>query len=186
MSDRLTQWPHAPSHHLTAQGAYIVTAATYRKEHYFDSRSKLDLLQEALFFFAAENSVELQAWAIFLNHYHYVAQPTRPDRLSILANRLHSMTARKLNAMDGAPSRRVWFQYWETHLTYEKSYFARLHYVHRNPVHHGLVRSATRYPWCSAAWFESEAPLSFRKTVLSVPCDRIRIADEFTVQPASD
>src|ERR1700689_3090201 len=43
--------------------------------------------------------------------------------------------------------------------------FARLHYVHRNPVHHGLVRAATAYPWCSAAWFETEAPASFRKTV---------------------
>lgn len=31
----MTQWPHAPIHKLTEQGAYIVTAATYQKIHLF-------------------------------------------------------------------------------------------------------------------------------------------------------
>jgi len=75
----------------------------------------------------------------------------------------------------------VWFQYWETLLTNERAYLARLHYVHENAVHHGIVRSAASYPWCSAAWFERSARPAFRKTVLRFPCDRVSVPDEFEV-----
>jgi putative transposase len=182
MSIRVIRWPHAPSHVFGPSGTYIVTSSTYRKQHHFTSASKLNLLQEFFFTLAEKHAISLQAWAIFSNHYHFVAQVAVPEALSLFTRQLHSITARELNQLDHTPDRRVWFQYWETALTYERSYFARLHYVHRNPVHHGITRAATRYPWCSAAWFETEAPVSFRKTIYSVPCDTIRIADNFQVQ----
>ena len=48
----------------------------------------------------------------------------------------------------------IWHNFWDTELTYEKSYLARLNYVHQNAVKHGLVARACQYRWCSAAWFE--------------------------------
>src|SRR6266568_1178059 len=57
--------------------------------------------------------------------------------------------------------RRVWFQYHDTQLTFEKSYLARLKYVNENPVHHGIVLRATNYGWCSARWFEDHAERAF-------------------------
>jgi len=36
------EWPHAPLHQLTEVGAYMVTAGTYRREHFFWSRDRLD------------------------------------------------------------------------------------------------------------------------------------------------
>jgi putative transposase len=174
-------WPHAPTHFLDTSGTYIFTSATYKRAHLFDRPAKLSLLTNFLFSVAEVNSVSLQAWAIFSNHYHFVAQVLDPSCLSSFVRELHSRSARALNGADKTPDRRVWFQYWETRITYERSYFARLHYVHRNPVHHGLVRAPTLYPWCSAAWFESEAPAPFRKTVYSVACGRIRIEDGFRV-----
>jgi putative transposase len=103
-----------------------------------------------------------------------------------MIRRLHSLTAREVNARDGVRDRMIWFQYRETCLTYEGSYFTRLHYVHRNPVHHKLVREATRYPWCSAAWFEREAPRAHQKAVFSTRCEGIRIEDEFEVVAPED
>jgi putative transposase len=35
------------------------------------------------------------------------------------------------------------YEFWDTHLTFEKSWLARLHYVHHNPVHHGLAAVAS-------------------------------------------
>jgi putative transposase len=176
-------WPHAPSHFLDSSGTYIFTAATYKRAHLFNRPENLNVLMNLLFRVAETHAVSLQAWSLFSNHYHFVAQVSDASRLSSFVRELHSRSAHTLNDTDNTPARKVWFQYWETHITYERSYFARLHYVHRNPVHHGLVRAATLYPWCSAAWFESEAPTAFRKTVFSVACDRIRIEDDFRVVP---
>lgn len=78
------------------------------------------------------------------------------------------------------PERKVWFQYWETRLTFEKSYLARLKYVHNNPVKHGLVRVATEYPWCSAAWFERTADRSFYRTITGLGIDKINVRDDYS------
>ena len=64
-------------------------------------------------------------------------------------------------------------------LTYQKSYFARLNYVHRNAVKHGLVDKAADYPWCSAAWFAKQASPAFRKTIASFKTDRVKVYDDF-------
>jgi putative transposase len=52
---------------------------------------------------------------------------------------LHFETACHVNRLDQRTDRNVWFNYGETRLTYEKSYLARLSYVHRNAVKHRLV-----------------------------------------------
>jgi REP-associated tyrosine transposase len=75
------------------------------------------------------------------------------------------------------------FQYWETHLTFQRSYFARLSYVHQNPVRHGLVRTASQYPWCSAGWFERKASPAFFKTIMGFLIDKLEIPDDFEVAP---
>jgi putative transposase len=36
------------------------------------------------------------------------------------------------------------YEFWDTRLTFEKSWFARLNYVHQNPVKHGLVPVANQ------------------------------------------
>jgi putative transposase len=180
-------WHHAPTHKLDPLGdTSVVTSATYRRAHLFQTRRTLDFLQASLFTIAAENGAQLQAWAIFSNHYHFVAQIADPRALVPLTRKLHTLTAKYLNEVDRSPARKVWYQYWETRLTYERAYYARLHYVHRNPEHHKLVGSATQYPWCSAAWFEAKAQASFRRTVLAMPCERIKIEDDFEVVAAVD
>ena len=77
--------------------------------------------------------------------------------------------------------RQVWHNFWETRLTYENSYFARLNYVHHNPVKHGLVKVAHRYPWCSASWFEHTASQAQVKTIYGFKTDQLKILDEFDV-----
>ena len=88
-------------------------------------------------------------------------------------------TARAINEFDDTLGRKVWHQYWDTGLTYGRSYLARLHYVNHNPVHHRLVSVATDCPWCSAARFEAEAEPGFRRTVESMRIDRVEVVDDF-------
>ncbi len=173
-------WHHSPAHLLGESGAYMVTAGTYRKQPIFGSEKRRDLVQSKLFEWADQLGWELQAWAVMPNHYHFIAVPRqRPNSLIALIRNLHAQTALAVNQMDRTSRRKVWFQYWDTHLSFQTSYFARLNYVHNNPVHHGLVKTASAYPWCSARWFEENARPSFCRMIASFGHDRISVPDDF-------
>lgn len=176
-------WPHAPMHRFSGSGVFFVTAGTYLKQHFYRSRVLLDHFQELLFRVAVEHHCSLQAWAIFSNHYHLVAEAAG-ESLHVMLSQLHSISARELNSLEGASGRKVWFQFRDTELTYEKSWMARLRYTHENPVHHRLTRVSTSYPWCSAAWFERKASRAFAESLRRFKIDRVRVVDDFDVVPA--
>ncbi len=116
----------------------MVTSATYQKASFFRSADRLTLLSNSLFDLAEAYALQLQAWAVFANHYHLIAECPQPQNLKRFTRHLHSSTAIAINHQDNSAGRKVWHQYWESHLTFQRSYFARLHYVHQNPVRHGL------------------------------------------------
>ena len=41
----------------------------------------------------------------------------------------------------------LWHNFWDTKLTYQKSYLARSEYVHQNAVKHGPAPVANQYRW---------------------------------------
>ena len=158
----------------------MVTAATLHNDHYFSGDEKLSLLENQLLTLAKKYRWQLEAWAVFVNHYYFVAR-SHPESMALdnFLKQLHSDTARKLNDLEQVPGREVWYNFWDTKLTYERSYLARLNYVHQNAVKHGLVNVANQYPWCSAAWFERTASVSAVKTVYSFKTDKLNIHDDY-------
>lgn len=44
----MADWPHAPVHRLGEKGTFIVTAGTYKKEHFFAGEKRLRLLHDTL------------------------------------------------------------------------------------------------------------------------------------------
>ena len=162
----------------------MVTAGTYQKEAFFRESERLKPLHCGLLKYARKYGWRMEAWAVFPNHYHFVAHA--PDDSEDGAESLrgfladfHQHAAAWVNRLDGARGRKVWHNFWETKLTYEKSLLARLNYVHQNAVKHGLVLAANQYPWCSAAWFERTATPAQVKTVYSFKTDRIRVIDDY-------
>ncbi len=117
---------------------------------------------------------------MFSNHYHFVGR-SGPDSTNLreFLKHLHAESGRELNRLDDATGRPVWFNFWETKLTYEQSYLARLSYVHRNPVKHGLVPVANQYAWCSAAWFERTSSPGMIKTIYQFKIDKVNVQDDF-------
>ena len=158
----------------------MVTTGTYRKAHIFRDADRLTGLENSLLSVARQYGWHLEAWAVFSNHYHFVAN-TRcsPSRLKEFLTELHANTARDVNRLDDAQGRQVWHNFWDKQLTYEKSYLARLNYVHQNAVKHQLARVANQYRWCSAAWFERTAKPAQVKTIYSFKADRLKVSDEF-------
>ncbi len=173
-------WPHAPVHRLSEHGTYMVTAGTLHKEHGFRGPEWLDLLESALLRVLKELGWQLEAWAVFSNHYHFVGHSgPGAENLRGVLKQLHGETSRELNALDATPGRSVWHNFWDTKLTFEKSYLARLNYVHQNATKHGLVPVANQYRWCSAAWFERTATRAQVRTIYGFRIDTVSVRDDY-------
>ena len=165
---------------MVEPGTYFVTTGTYLKEHRFGSRSRLRFLHDLLMTTAEELGWSLEAWAVFSNHYHFVAKsPPTAVTLREMVKKLHGASARWLNQRDGTPGWKVWHNFRETRLTIETSYYARLSYVHRNAVHHGMVLKPDDYPWCSARWFERHSTPAQIQTIYGLKTERLNVEDDF-------
>ncbi len=173
-------WPHAPVHCLADNAVCFVTAGTLHKKQLFDTPKKRDLLEGLLLTHAKESGWQLEAWAVFANHYHIVARGNPDSRnLGDFLHDLHGVSSRELNKLDGVKDRPVWFNFRDTKLTIQYSYLARLNYVHQNAVKHKLATVANQYPWCSATWFERTASPAQVKTIYSFKIDRVKVDDDF-------
>ena len=168
----MVDWPHSPPHRLGDAGAYFITGATLNKRHVFTSPESLDALQSSLFKQVRDHDCWLNSWCLLSNHYHLVIQGDGTAIQETLAD-FHRNSTHDLGGG------RVWFQYWDTQLTFEASWLARMRYTHENAVHHGLVAKATDYPWCSASWFETTAKRSFIETVNRMKIDRVKVYDDY-------
>ncbi len=173
-------WPHAPPHRLSEAGVYFLTARarTRDRRHLLADDAMKDWFQATLLELAAEFAWKLEAWCVLSNHYHLVAhspeEAEEATTLKRMIKKLHSLTTQELNRRENQPGRtRLWQNYRETHLTYQRSYLARLHYVHQNAVHHGLVRAGSQWKWGSAAAFAEAASPAWVKTIRSFHYDEI-------------
>src|SRR2546425_1074938 len=107
MPEKRPPWPHAPTHQLSVRGTYFVTAGTCLKAHHFRGAERLRVLHRGLLTVARDFGWQLKAWAVFSNHYHFVAHspPTEEDATSLgpMLGQLHERTAKWLNRLDAAP-----------------------------------------------------------------------------------
>lgn len=178
-----TSWHHAPEHRLAGRGAYMVTCGTLHKSPILTTPSRLSDFQNLLFERAMAFGWRLQAWAILSNHYHWMGLSPEGagDACSLkkLVGQLHEISAKRLNREDGVTGRQVWYNYWDSHITYEASYLARLKYVHDNPAHHGIVPNAANYAWCSRSWLERTANSAFVRQLDSFKTDTLKVPDDF-------
>jgi putative transposase len=171
---------HNPPHYFLPNAMYMVTGAIVNKQNLLLENSRKEFLLQTLFERANLLGWGLQAWTVLHNHYHFIAQaPEDASTLPTLIRQFHSITAIELNKRDETPGRQVWQNYWDTCLTYEKSYLARLHYVHMNPVKHGLVDNPMEYPFCSYRWFTEEGDDDLKSKVFNQSIDRVKVEDDF-------
>lgn len=175
-------WPHAPPHRLSQSGVYFLTARSAEGHHLLADDAMKSWFQETLIAVTTETGWTLEAWAIFSNHYHLIGHsPKAPDgaeSLRGMIRKLHSLTPQELNRRQNQVGRtRLWQNFRETRLTHQRSYLARLHYVHQNAVHHKLVAVGSDWKWCSAAEFKKAVTPAWLKTITSFRYDEIAAKD---------
>ena len=124
---------------------------------------------------------QLIAYSVMINHYHAVlrAPDTGAQRLSAIINSIHRFTASQWNKEDGTPRRQVWWNYWDTCLTSEGSFYTRINYVHWNPVKHGLVPRPELYGYSTYRLWQEQWPSALDSIERDYPFDRVSIRDDF-------
>ena len=171
---------HNPPHYFVPNAMYVVTGAILYNQHLFTENNRKEFFLQTLLERTKLLGWGLQAWSVLNNHYHLIAQaPQDAGTLEKLIRQLHSITAIEFNRQDNTSGRQVWFNYWDTCLTYERSYLARLHYVHMNPIKHGVTDNAINYPFCSYRWFIEQGDEVLKQQVFAQPIDRVKIFDDF-------
>lgn len=180
MNSNYKVYPHNPPHYFLPNVMYMVTGSILHKHNLLGETKRKKFVLQTLLEKAKFFNWDLQAWSILNNHYHFIAEsPENPNTLPKLIQQFHSITAIQINKWDNSSGRQVWHNYWDTCLTYEKSYYARLHYVHINPVKHGLVQNAIDYPFCSYKWFIEQGNEDLKEQVFNQPIDKINVTDDF-------
>ena len=121
----------ANSIQLSERGTYFVTGSTYEKAHHFRGAKRLAVLQRGLLKVAHEFDWQLEAWAVFsqsLSHRCQVAARSWECRPALkgMLGMLHVKLSGWINKIDKTPARQVWYNYWDTKLTHQRSYLARL------------------------------------------------------------
>src|SRR5579863_7573608 len=107
---KLRDWLHSPVHRLSDTGTYMVTSGTYQKRPLFQDPASLSDLTNLLMDTAEKYGWNLQAWAVFPNHYHFIGDSEKGRTLKRFIQEFHSKTAANRNRIDGTPGRKVWFQ----------------------------------------------------------------------------
>lgn len=171
---------HNPPHYFVSNAMYMVTGSILHKHNLLSENKRKEFFLNVLFEKAIALGWSLQGWVVLNNHYHFIGEsPENAQTLSKLIQQVHSITAIQINKWDHTAGRKVWHNYWDTCLTYEKSYYARLHYIHENPVKHRLVENAVDYPFCSYKWFLENGDNELKELILNQPIDKINVEDAF-------
>jgi len=95
----------------------------------------------------------IHAWCILPNHYHVVVKSERIKELRHGLGLFRGRSSFTWNGEDQQRGRQVWYNCFERPIKSERHFWATLHYVHHNPVHHGYVQRWQDWPWSSAQIF---------------------------------
>ena len=143
------KYRHAPAHLFLTDYPYFITAGTYGRKSYFDSNEKKELLFNTICEILKKDLSELHGWVILSNHYHILIKLKDAFHLPQIIRKIHSKSAILMNKLSKQPGRKIWYEYWDECIRDERDFYAKLNYIHFNPVKHGYVDDQESYKFSS-------------------------------------
>lgn len=172
---------HTPPHLYRSGAKYFITASIFRKMMLLDDKAKERLFLSLLK--ACENHFwKLEDWVILDNHYHIMLNaPEGEINLSRFVAEYHKFVALfiKKNNPKTIHLSKIFNNYWDTCISYEKSYYARLNYIFYNPVKHGYVDNAEDYRWGSFYIRYRENRAYIEKLQKEYPFEEVKVEDDY-------
>jgi putative transposase len=170
-----------PPHLFLPNTKYFITCSTLNKYPYLESDeakwATFDYLKNSLSHF----DWELEDWVILDNHIHMmVNSPKKAETLSSVIENFHKFTANWLSRNQiNKKGTKYFHNYWDTCITYEKSYYSRLNYIWYNPVKHGYVDSPEKWKFGSFYYRFTEDEINMKNIFEKHPFNQLKIKDDF-------
>jgi len=95
----------------------------------------------------------LYAWCLLPNHYHLLLRTEQLKELRAEIGRFHGRSSFNWNREDESRGRKVWHNCIDREIKSNRHFWARVNYIHHNPVKHGYTQKWQDWPWSSAAEF---------------------------------
>jgi len=180
--EEFKRYAHNPPHYFKTGAKYFITASTYLRKDFLSMNEAKSILLQSIKKGFSKYSWLLEDWVILNNHYHLMVQCSdRPDSLPQIINEIHRFSALKIKKVidDLRLEKRIWYNYWDTCVTYERSYYARINYIWFNPVKHGYVNHPSKWEFGSFYERFHNGENDLKKIIEEYPCDRLNVKDYF-------
>ncbi len=175
------RYVHSPAHLFRPDAVYFITAGTLYRRPIMHNGPRKDMVKQGIDLLFDRHNWHLIAWVILDNHYHMLARAPESGAgaLARWVNDLHKFTAGRWNKEDRTPGRQVWHEYWDRCITSESSFYARINYIHWNPVKHGYADHPRDYPHGSYFAFFGHDERLRECWEHRYPWDRVSEPDDF-------
>lgn len=181
MEDVFKIYQNNPPHLFRPKGKYFITGSTYRRKCHLVSEETKNATLEYLFKSFNNFGWSIEDWVLLDNHYHILVEaPEQADTLSKAINHFHKFSALWIKKYQGIQNdgHKIWYNYYDTCITYERSYFARINYIWFNPVKHGYVLDPEDWKFGSY-YFRSRNKESVEENIMNFPWDKVKVEDDF-------
>jgi len=176
------EYKHNPPHLFVPNCKYFITGATYKKKRWFKSDKAKERLLKSIKIGFDQHGWLLEDWVILDNHYHLMGNASEINNsLPKMIQDIHKFVAMwiRKNVHESISAEKIMYNYWDTCITYEASYFARLNYIWNNPVKHGYTKSAEEWGFGSFIKRVEKDNEELEKIKANYPWDKVRVKDDF-------
>ena len=177
-------YPHNPPHLLLNGAKYWVTGSANKHHPYFKAKEikfkMIDVLQTT----AEKLDWQIDDWVILDDHYHLMLESPnkksneqKPKTIANFMNNFHRFSALwiRKNFESLSKVKTIFLNYWDTCITYERSYFTRINYLYFNPVKHGYVQDLADYLFGSYSYRIKNEKLYLDRLVKKYPFDKLSL-----------
>jgi putative transposase len=175
-------YKHNPPHFFRSNSKYFITGAICQKRMLLQSDEAKQRLIQSLQQGFNSRGWKLEDWVALHNHYHLMADsPDDADSLPGIMRDIHKFTAMwiRKNIQDSAGMEKIWWNYWDTCITYERSYLTRLNYLWYNAQKHGVIKNAEEWAFGSLYNRVREDDQYIRTLSEKYPFDAVKVRDDF-------
>ena len=175
------EYKHNPPHLFRAGSKYFITSSTLDRHHYLKSdeakTATLNILEKSFFHF----NWKIEDWVILDNHIHIMVEASEhADTLPKVMNNFHKFTANWLSKNGIKKIKNKYFHnYWDTCITYQSSYLARLNYIWFNPVKHGYVENPEYWKFGSYYYRFKNKSNEMMDIIKNYSYEKLQIYDDF-------
>lgn len=179
--EKYIEYIHNPPHLFKPNAKYFITSSTLDRYPYLKTDSAKDAALNYLTKSLEHYEWKLEDWVILDNHIHIMTSaPTKAETLSKVMKNFHRFTANWLSKNNVKKVKEKYFHnYWDTCITYENSYYARINYIWFNPVKHEYVSSPEKWRYGSYYYRYQADEKETKEIMKRYPFDKIKIDDDF-------